>query len=54
VQGHYSVAGENLPAIVVKDVSATVKHLHVFLPGDASWFKENAVQGAANTQGTWS
>lgn len=36
VLGRYPVAGENLPAILVKDISATVKNLHVFLPGDAS------------------
>jgi hypothetical protein len=54
VMGHYPVAGENLPAIVVKDISATVKNLQVFLPGDGVWWKENVAQGAANTPGTWS
>jgi hypothetical protein len=52
--GHYPVAGENLPAVTVKDIDATHKDLHILLPGDGSWFKANAVQGAANTQGTWS
>jgi hypothetical protein len=52
--GHYPVAGENLPAVTVKDVDATHKDLQILLPGDGSWWKANAVQGAVNTQGTWS
>lgn len=55
VGGHLPVAGDQLPAVVVKDYGGSPQtvDLHILLNGGATWWAGQVPNGTAGTQGKW-